>query len=312
MNAPDHRIGWASRLGGAMGSKNTMRKTMINAFLVLAALLAAAGCAGLARQPEAADPDVQEWVRKLGSDNPYMFADGRNRLVRLGCPAIPHLKEVALMPVGDDDETSRWPRNAINVLGEIAKRHDCAEEVRATLVEIAIRADNIVALTALNHLKGHDRDAVLLDLVERATRPEQDEHAKRARVIIFSMDKKGGIDLMLDLMTGERVVEGFRGSVEMAGSATRRGGLWPFATRPPEDEPPHPHEPYMIMALRRWTYHHMGYDPVDPPRERAEAIGRWRAWWSKNRGTYDKLFQLEDYLPLIREMEEYRLEAERE
>lgn len=299
-----------------MGSKNTMRKTMLDVLLIVAALLAAAGCATPARQREATEADVQEWVRKLGSENPYLFADGRNQLVRLGCPAIPALREVALMPVGDDCEKSRWPRNAINVLSEIGMRHDCVEDVRAVLVEIAVYADNIVALTAMNHLEMHDREAVLLDLIERATGPNPDEH-KRARVILFGMDKKGGIDMMLDLLTGERVVAWFQSSVEMARAGARSRGRRPFAAdpredRPREDEPPHPREIHMIMALRRWTYHHMGYAPGDPPEQRAEAIRRWRAWWDEHRDTYDVLFQLEDYLPLIREMEEYRREAERE
>lgn len=294
-----------------------MLKSLLAAALALGLVGTAAGrgaSAPRAAQPEA-DAEIERLVQRLDGANPFLYGDARVRLVRLGAPAVGALERGVLAASEDPTDDCLHSRSMVHVLGRIAEQHPgAAPKVKAALVRIAMETPDFVALYAMRELGQFDRDEVLLEFIRLASGPDEAAR-RRARVILFSMDKKAAADLMLDLLDGERTVPWYRNPRQpvrerLGGRLRRRMSWMPYVQAPPPFVPqPEPRERHLVAALERWTFHDLNYDAEAGEAERMEAIARWREWWTANRETFDKVFKLEDYVPLVLELEARRGEG---
>lgn len=295
-----------------------MLKFLLAAAMALCLAVGGAGCRLATRPTPEQEADTERLVQRLDGENLFLYGDARTRLIRLGAPALEALETAALAASLDPDDDCLHSRSIVKVIGRIADRHpDATVQAKSSLIRIAMETPDFVALYAMRELDRFDREAVLLEFVRLASEPDEAAR-KRARVILFALDKKAAADLMLDILDGERSVPWYRSPLhperEGWGVRLHRKMSWlPHVEAPPPFEPPpEPRERHLVAALERWTYHDLNYDAEAGADERMEAIARWRQWWTANRDTFDRVFKLEDHLPFIMELEARQGEAQQD
>jgi len=231
--------------------------------------------------PKAGPPASYDLADKLGSADLFVVAKARAKLLAMGDEALPALIAAATLPRGSDQDPGRLQRNAIGAIFAMATDAppERVAKVAETLVHIATTADRPFAGMAISDLSQFDRDYVL-DLLARKVLDSNEAQRKQARWLMFSMDRKGSVEFMLGLLTGERKEPWYTGSQAQAVVAEE--------------------------CLQRWTFQSFGYSPAISSAEQQKAILRWREWWTQNHKRFEKPFTLEDYLPLMYELEANR------
>ncbi|HRU06799.1 MAG TPA: hypothetical protein P5137_13605 [Candidatus Brocadiia bacterium] len=231
--------------------------------------------------PKAGPPESYVLAEQLASADPFVVSQARAKLMAMGDDAFPALIAAAMVPRGSDQDPGRLQRNAIGAIFAMASDAppERVAKVAETLVALASSADAPFAGMAAQSLSHFDREYIL-DLLAQRVLGADEAQRKRARALMFIIDRKGSVEFMLGLLTGERKAPWYTGSQAQATLAEN--------------------------CLQRWTFQDFGYSPAISSDAQRQAILRWRDWWTKNSKRFDRPFTLEDYLPLMYELEANR------